>query len=324
MPGYIGGARSVVSSGAERKQTYAITTTTSTLTGLAYTPTKVHVFHNGIRLVDGTDYTATNGTSITLTNAAQDGDEIVVISNAGFQVSDTVSASNGGTFAGNVSMSANLDVGGTLGVGIDTPDTALHVAGGANPTLQLTAYEGTQNCDVQIMPIRAEFTGSKSVMSLRTHNGTSMAEGLRINEDGHVTQPKIPHFHAVGAGVGGGSTYFSNRYLGDNIRRNNGNHYSTASNANKFTAPVAGVYAFSGGCLKYGTGTVNLQLRINGSPGHATDYAEAASGYQNCTISAQVYLNANDYVQLFAANGNWYDNGPGSSDYNWFSGCLIG
>lgn len=102
MAGYIGAKASVVTSGAERKQTYAITTTTTSLTGLAYTPTKVHVYHNGIRLVDGTDYTATNGTSIALTTAAEDGDEVVVISYATFQTSDTVSAANGGTFAGNL------------------------------------------------------------------------------------------------------------------------------------------------------------------------------------------------------------------------------
>ena len=128
MGGYIGSSVGNVANAAERKQTYSITTATTSLTGLAYTPTKVHVFHNGVRLVDGTDYTATNGTSITLTNAAQNGDEVVVISYPSFQTSDTVSAANGGTFAGNVAMSGTLGVtgvttlsgnstvGGTLGV----------------------------------------------------------------------------------------------------------------------------------------------------------------------------------------------------------------
>ena len=100
MAGYIGSKASVVSSGAERKKTFAITTSTTSLTGLVYTPTKVHVFHNGVRLVDGTDYTATNSTSITLTVAAESGDQVVVVSYASFQTSDTVSASAGGTFAG--------------------------------------------------------------------------------------------------------------------------------------------------------------------------------------------------------------------------------
>ena len=121
MGGYIGASAGGVANAAERKQTYSITTATTSLTGLAYTPTKVHVFHNGVRLVDGTDYTATNGTSITLTNAAQNGDEVVVISYPSFQTSDTVSAANGGTFAGNIAMSGTLAVTGvtTLSNDID-------------------------------------------------------------------------------------------------------------------------------------------------------------------------------------------------------------
>jgi hypothetical protein len=121
MGGYIGSSVGNVANAAERKQTYSITTATTSLTGLAYTPTKVHVFHNGVRLVDSTDYTATNGTSITLTNAAQNGDEVVVISYPSFQTSDTVSAANGGTFAGNIAMSGTLAVTGvtTLSNDID-------------------------------------------------------------------------------------------------------------------------------------------------------------------------------------------------------------
>lgn len=128
MGGYIGSRASVVSSGAERKQTYAITTTTTSLTGLAYTPTKVHVYHNGIRLVDGTDYTATDGTSITLTTAAENGDEVVVISYATFQVSDTVSAANGGTFAGNVEHTGTLTASGDLNAGTIKDATGTNTA----------------------------------------------------------------------------------------------------------------------------------------------------------------------------------------------------
>ena len=88
MAGYIGTKAAVVTPGAERKKVFSITTTTTSLTGLAYTPGFVHVFHNGVRLVDGTDYTATNGTSLTLTTAAENGDEVVVVSLGTFQVAD--------------------------------------------------------------------------------------------------------------------------------------------------------------------------------------------------------------------------------------------
>ena len=133
MAGFIGAKASIVANGAERKQTYAITKTTTSLTGLAYTPSKVHVYHNGIRLVDGTDYTATNGTSITLTTAAEDGDEVVVISYATFQTSDTVSAANGGTFAGNVEHTGTLTASGDLNAGTIKDTT------GTNTAMNVTA-----------------------------------------------------------------------------------------------------------------------------------------------------------------------------------------
>ena len=116
MAGYIGSKASVVSSGAERKKTFAITTSTTSLTGLVYTPTKVHVFHNGVRLVDGTDFTATNSTSITLTVAAESGDQVVVVSYASFQVADAYTqteadaefvAKAGDTMTGDLSFGDN-------------------------------------------------------------------------------------------------------------------------------------------------------------------------------------------------------------------------
>ena len=107
MAGYIGSKASVVSSGAERKKTFTITGSTTSLTGLNYTVGKVHVFQNGVRLVDGTDYTATNGTTITLTVAAQSGDNVVVISQADFQVSGAVSTS-GDTMTGDLTVQGTV------------------------------------------------------------------------------------------------------------------------------------------------------------------------------------------------------------------------
>lgn len=46
---------------------------------VTYTPGYVDVYLNGIRLLDGTDYTATNGTSVVLTTGAALNDEVAVI-----------------------------------------------------------------------------------------------------------------------------------------------------------------------------------------------------------------------------------------------------
>jgi len=173
MAGYIGARASVVSSGAERKQTYAITTTTTSLTGLAYTPTKVHVFHNGIRLVDGTDYTATDGETITLTTAAEDGDEVVVISYATFQTSDTVSAANGGTFAGNVEHTGTLTASGDLNAG------TIKDASGTNTGL-------TVSSDGYVLtPNRPSFSVYYDSSTSEGVNGTVVFAGVRHNTGSH-------------------------------------------------------------------------------------------------------------------------------------------
>ena len=107
MAGYIGSKVAVVSSGAERKKVFTATSGQTSFTGLSYTVNNVHVFQNGVRLVDGTDYTATDGNSITLTVGAATDDQVVVVSYNTFQTSDTVSASTGGTFSNAVTIDAD-------------------------------------------------------------------------------------------------------------------------------------------------------------------------------------------------------------------------
>lgn len=68
--------------------TYSITSNTTSITGnddsnnsLTYEAGKEQVFLNGVKLVDGgTDYTATNSTTITLAQAAINGDVVEVVS----------------------------------------------------------------------------------------------------------------------------------------------------------------------------------------------------------------------------------------------------
>lgn len=70
-----------------KKYIYSITTSTTTIVGadsngvtLSYDVGYVDVYQNGIRLVLGDDFTATNGTSIVLTTAAVNTDTIEVVS----------------------------------------------------------------------------------------------------------------------------------------------------------------------------------------------------------------------------------------------------
>jgi hypothetical protein len=197
MAGLIGSHATVVSSGAERKKHYDITTTTTSLTGLQYTPTKVHVYHNGIRLVDGTDYTATNGTSITLTNAAENGDDVVVVSYATFQPSDTVSAANGGTFAGDVDFSGDLTVdtntlhvdstNNRVGIGTSSPSHNLHVSSSGGSILALTAGS-TENAQVRFGDSSDDDAGKINYDNSTNHMAfhTNASERMRIDSSGNL------------------------------------------------------------------------------------------------------------------------------------------
>ena len=74
---------------------------------LAYSTSNLIVTLNGVVMENGADYTATNGTSVVLSSGAAVNDELNVIAFKSFETSDMVSATNGGTFNGNVSFGDN-------------------------------------------------------------------------------------------------------------------------------------------------------------------------------------------------------------------------
>lgn len=75
---------------------------------LAYTVGNELVMLNGVILEKGTDYTASNGSSIVLTTAAVLNDELNVIVFKSFTTADMVSATDGGTFQSSVTFSNGL------------------------------------------------------------------------------------------------------------------------------------------------------------------------------------------------------------------------
>lgn len=68
---------------------------------LAFSGNDVDVYLNGVHL-DSSDYTPSNGDTITLASGAALNDELVVRAYRAFTVTDTVSKSSGGTFSGEI------------------------------------------------------------------------------------------------------------------------------------------------------------------------------------------------------------------------------
>jgi len=100
-------------SGVRSRFIYAATSGQTSFSGndsnsvsLAYEDTLyMDVYQNGVLLKPVTDYAATTGTSVVLTTGATTDDVIEMIVYDTFAVADTVSASNGGTFAGAIGFS---------------------------------------------------------------------------------------------------------------------------------------------------------------------------------------------------------------------------
>jgi len=73
---------------AQEKVSFLATNGQTVKTGLSYVPSFVEVYVNGILLTDTTDFTATNGNSVTFTVALALNDEVTVISLKTFSVAD--------------------------------------------------------------------------------------------------------------------------------------------------------------------------------------------------------------------------------------------
>ena len=199
---------------------YTATAGQTTFTGsddnsatLSYTAANLIVTLNGIVLENGTDYTASNGTSIVLTVGAAAGDELNVIAFKSFTVSDTVAASTGGTFSGNVAVNGDLTVdtntlhvdstNNRVGIGTSSPSDTLHIKSSA-PIIRLEDSDNAtyqwqvgQNTDVFFINTETASDGSQFAMDSSGNVGignsapsevldiksTSSAPTIRIHAD---------------------------------------------------------------------------------------------------------------------------------------------
>jgi len=166
----------------------------------------------------------------------------------------------------------------------------------------------------------ADGGGGSDEIYFETHwQGNRHGESMRINKKGHVTKPHQPVFDVCGAsGNPSGAGYITFTTVKVNI----GSHYSTGTG--KFTAPVAGTYFFSFGCIKSGNSSLaRLHLYKNGSSANDRQLRmpTGGDGYgENGAKTNIVTLAANDEIQVYMSEGTIH----GGTAYLYFNGYLIG
>jgi hypothetical protein len=164
------------------------------------------------------------------------------------------------------------------------------------------------------------------VQNIQHTNGTT---GMTIDSGGRILTSARPAFFAFQAtndwidNVTGGTTIVLNT-----TKHNVGSHYSTSTG--KFTAPVAGVYAFSFSFyVKNASGTAKFYASLNDTAIHYdnTGYQlvvalvqDADTNDETVGTSWTYYMSANDTMSIVS--------GDSGTDYfgsmSYFSGFLLG
>ena len=146
---------------AYSRTSFTATANQTTFT-VSYTVGLLQVYVNGVML-NGSDYTATNGTSIVLSQGRATGDIVEALSFSSFAVASTVSSFSGGStgLTPSTGTTGNVTLGGTLavangGTGVTTSTGSGSVVLGTSPTIAtptITSLYG-QNSNLVTTPYR--------------------------------------------------------------------------------------------------------------------------------------------------------------------------
>ena len=298
-----------------------------------YSVGDVDVFLNGIKMVDGDDYYAINGTTVVLTAAAAAGDHLQVISYNQFLASNayTKSESDGRYMvaSGITPMTSYLR---TPNYGVssysDSATASLEASPGSGESgVGVKAFGRSVATNGGDILYTSDSRGAGGRHRFGYWNGTAFTQTMGIDSSGRMTLPYQPAFHANGLGAYTNNT----NAIFPTTRFNVGGHYNTTNG--RFTAPVTGTYLF--GWTSIGTSANEVMrwyFRVNGTNVGDIHLRQdtQATGSEYATNGMFVIpwkLTQGDYVNIYLAadaNNAPYAAGEAANDYPRFWGYLLG
>jgi hypothetical protein len=246
-----------------------------------------------------------------------------------FPSADTIAFGEGGV------ESARFDSSGRLGIGTANPSEALHVLRASNGNQFAVDNTGQQYSSINlknngtrkgvlewnntsaVLELAVDGSGSPTgSLAFSTGNTTRMT----IDSSGRIKTPNQPAFLAFFSSSSDVTTNSGAVFAFNRTDYNIGSHFDTSTNVGRFTAPVAGIYAFSWAMFFTNSGGntqgMNVAFLKNGSQYNASSGGTTSDAFQitntpNSTggvisNSATYYFNlsANDYIELYARGAN--------------------
>ena len=252
------------------RQTYTVAASTQSLFTFSagYKPGLVEVYLNGVKLIDGTDYTATNGSTITLTAAAVNSDVLEIVGYKAFNLGQVNSSADnfhvgrdlsvGGrtTLSGNLTgvaatFSGNVNVGGVLtyedvanvdSIGIITARSDIHVLTAGKLLAGTTSARANFDSQIDTAKLQVEGTDEDTSSLSVTANSTTAS-----------TKPKLILAKGANASVGGNTIVVDNEKIGEiSYQGNDGTSFVTCAT---ITAEIDGTPGSQDmpGALLFGT-----------------------------------------------------------------------
>ena len=217
--GYIGRAPGDSSVHISRRIFNPTSATTDFTFTPGYIPGYIDVFLNGVKLVQGDDYVATNGSLVQLTVAAQNGDAVEIVAYEAFNIAYVDEAT------GNFSVGTDLTVGGNASIaGVIT---ATGVDGIAIQSDGVNAATGLITA-INFRGNLINYDSTAGIVTVTAGAGgtwvSDSATGISTSKSIGVNTSSVADTDLVGVGASFQGVYISNGMLIVD-KELNGNHY---------------------------------------------------------------------------------------------------